>query len=60
MRLTKIKARTSEQANAEGERDWTNLAPDADQESASRAYPLGFAVAHVEMEKLKKYGHEGG
>ncbi|MCP4241437.1 MAG: hypothetical protein GY772_12830, partial [bacterium] len=45
-RLDRTKMRMSPDAQSHGEPDWTNAAPEADQESSSRAYPLGTAVAH--------------
>ncbi len=59
-RLDRKKIRMSDQSQSFGEPDWTNAAPDADQESSSRAYPLGIAVAHMLTDDLKKYGYEGG
>ncbi len=38
---------------------WTNDAPQANQESSSTAYPLGLAVAMLQPQQLKHYGHEG-
>ena len=51
-----------DEARAKSDRlepDWTNVAEDHDQETSSRAYPLGFALCRVFPEALKKYKYEG-